>query len=148
MNTLWTHFRRLVMSMMLVAMTSFVLHSGALAGLHQHSPRSSDCQATASAGHVHRAASDVHQTIHNHGDGAAHHHAQAMDEVASEAQQVDAGAQGSCCASACPIAMAPLSLNAISAPMTLSLPLLPGSQRGAGTEPGHLKRPPRTISIA
>ena len=34
MNTLWTHFRRLITSVMLVAMTSFVLHSGALAGMH------------------------------------------------------------------------------------------------------------------
>ena len=53
MNTLWTHFRRLVTSVMLVAMTSFVLHSGALAGMHRHGQGPSDCQPMASAAHVH-----------------------------------------------------------------------------------------------
>jgi hypothetical protein len=153
LNTLWTHFRRLVTSLMLVAMASLVLHSGALAGLHQHGQGSPRCQPTASAGHGHqhgpRAAAYVHQIAHDHGDGITHPHGQAdaADEIAPDDQQADAGPQAPCCASACPIAMAPLGLDTISAPMTLALSLVPGSQRGSGIDPGHLKRPPRTLSI-
>lgn len=154
MNTLWTHFRRLVTSLMLVAMASFVLHGGALAGLHRHGQGSLECLETASAGHNHQhgpqAAVHVHQAAHDHGDGMAHHHAQAdaADEIAPDDQQAQAGPEGLCCASACPVAMAPLGLDTISAPMTLALSLVPGSQCGDGIDPGHLKRPPRTISIA
>jgi hypothetical protein len=153
LNTLWTHFRRLVMSLMLMAAASFVLHSGALAGMHRHGQGSSECEQTASSGPGHQhgpqVAAHVHQAAHDHGDGVAHHHAKAdaVDEVAPDDRQADAGPEGSCCASACPIAMAPLGLDAISAPMTLALSLVPGSQRGSGIDPGHLKRPPRTLSI-
>jgi len=153
LNTLWTHFRRLVTSLMLVAMTSFVLHSGALAGLHRHGQGSPECQEMASAGHHHQhapqAAAHIHQAAHDHGDGTPHHHAQAnaADEISSDDQQAKAGPEGPCCASACPVAMAPLGLSALSAPMTLALSLVPGSQRGSGIDPGHLKRPPRILSI-
>ncbi len=151
MNTLWTHFRRLVTSLMLVAVASFVLHSGALAGMHRHGQGSPDCEQTTSSGlgHQHdpQAAAHVHQAAHDHGDGVAHQHAKA-DVAASDDQKADAGTEGSCCASACPIAMAPLGLDTISAPMTLALSLVPGSQRGSGIDPGHLKRPPRTPCIA
>jgi hypothetical protein len=139
--------------MMLVAAASFVLHSGALAGLHRHGQGSPDCEQTASSGHGHQhgpqAAAHVHHSAHDHGDGITHHHAKAdvVDEATPDDQQADAGTQGSCCASACPIAMAPLGLDAISAPMTLVLSLVPGSQRGSGIDPGQLKRPPRTLSI-
>ncbi len=154
MNTLWIHFRRLVTSLMLVAVASFVLHSGVLAGMHRHGQGLPECQQTASSGHGHQhgsqAAPHVHQATHDHGDGVTHHHAKAdvTDEAAPDDRQADAGTQGSCCASACPIAMAPLGLTAISAPMTLALSLVPGSQRGSGIDPGQLKRPPRTPSIA
>jgi hypothetical protein len=154
LNTLWTHFRRLVTSLMLVAVASFVLHSGALAGMHRHGQGSPDCEQTASAGTGHQhgpqVAAHVHQAAHDHGNGITHHHAKAdvAVEVAPDDQKTDASPEGSCCASACPIAMAPLGLDAISAPMTLALSLVPGSQRGSGIEPGHLKRPPRTASIA
>ena len=153
MNTLWTHVRRLVMSLMLVAMTSFVIHSGALAGMHRHGQGSTDCEQTTSSGlghhHGPQAAAHVHQAAHDHGDGVAHRHAKAdvVDEVASDGQKADAGPERPCCASACPIAMAPLGLDANSAPMSLALSLVPGSRRGSGTDPGHLKRPPRTLSI-
>ena len=150
MNTLWTHFRRLVMSVMLMAMASFVFHGGALAGFHQHDQRSPACQATASLEHGHQTGGHVHQVSHEHGDEVAHHHAlaDAVDEVTPDGSTADSGAQAPCCASACPIALAVLSLNAISAPMTLALSLVPGSQRGSGIDPGHLKRPPRPVSIA
>jgi hypothetical protein len=153
LNSLWTHFRRLVTSLMLVAVASFVLHSGALSGMHWHRQGPSDCEQMASSGPGHQhgpqIAAHVHQTAHDHGDEVAHHRAMAgaADEVAPDGQQADAGPAGSCCASACPIAMAPLGLDAMSAPMTLALSLVPGSQRGSGIDPGHLKRPPRTLSI-
>ncbi|NBJ12816.1 hypothetical protein [Microvirga arsenatis] len=154
MSAAWIHFRLLVTSLMLVAVASFVLHSGVLAGMHRHGQGPSDCQQTASAGtghqHAPKATMHVHQAAHDHGDGVTHHHAKAdvAEEVAPDGQQADAGTQGSCCASACPIAMAPLGLSAISAPRTLALSLVPGSQRGSGIDPGQLKRPPRTPSIA
>jgi hypothetical protein len=153
LNTLWTHFRRLVTSLMLVAMTSFVLHSGALAGMHRHGQGSPDCEPTASAeyGHQHevQVAAHVHQKAHDHGDGITHHHAQAdvADEVAPDDQQADSGLEGPCCASACPIAMAPLGLDAISAPLGIAVALLPTCQKGSGLSLDGLKRPPRTPSI-
>jgi hypothetical protein len=151
LNTLWTHFRRLVTSLMLMAVASFVLHSGALAGLHRHGQGSPECEQTASAGHGHQhALAYVHQAAHDHGDGVTHHHAKAdaVDEVAPDDRQADAGPEGSCCASACPIAMAPLGLAAISAPMGIAVALLPTSQNGSGLSLDGLKRPPRTPTIA
>lgn len=152
MNTLWTHFRRLVTSVMLVAMASFVLHSGALAGMHRHGLGASDCQPVTSAahGHLHGAEAHVHQAAHDHGDGVAHHHdqADAADESAPDDQQAKAGPKGPCCASACPVAMAPLGLDAISASMGIAVALLPTSQNGSGMSLDGLKRPPRTPSIA
>ncbi|HEV2565303.1 MAG TPA: hypothetical protein VGU19_09480 [Microvirga sp.] len=151
MNTVWTHFRRLITSVMLVAMTSFVLHSGALASMHRHGRGASDCQSMASAahGHQHGAAAHVHQAAHDHGDGVGHHRAQAeaADESASDDQRAKASLEGPCCASACPLAMAPLGLDAISVPMGIAVALLPASQNGSGMSLDGLKRPPRTPSI-
>lgn len=153
MNTLWTHFRRLVMSLMLMAAASFVLHSGALAGMHRHGQGSSECEQTASAGTWHQhgpqVAAHVHQAAHDHGDGVAHHHAkaEAADGVASDDRQADVGPEGSCCVSTCPFAMTPLGLAAISAPMGIAVALLPTSQNGSGMSLDGLKRPPRTLSI-
>ncbi len=152
MNTVWTHFRRLVTSLMLVAVASFVLHSGALAGMHRHGQGPSDCKPMASAahGHLHGAPAHVHQAVHDHGDGVAHIHApvEAADESAPDDQPAKADLEGSCCASACPVAMAPLGLHAISAPMGIAVELLPTSQNGTGMSLDGLKRPPRTPSIA
>ncbi|WP_262271685.1 hypothetical protein [Microvirga yunnanensis] len=152
MNTLWTHFRRLITSVMLVAMTSFVLHSGALAGMHRHGLGASDCQPVASAaqGHLHGAGAHVHQAAHAHGDGVDHLHAQAdeADASAPDHQPSKASLEGPCCTSACPVAMAPLGLDAISAPMGIAIALLPTSQNGTGLSLDGLKRPPRTPSIA
>lgn len=150
MNTPWTHFRRLVTSLMLVAMASFVLHSGALAGMHRHGQSPSDCRpmAASAQGHLHGAEAHVHRAAHDHGDGAVHHHASddAADESAPDDRQ--ASAEGACCASACPVAMAPLSLAAISAPMGIAVALPATSQDGSGTSLDGLKRPPRTPGIA
>jgi hypothetical protein len=155
LSALWTHFRRLAASVMLVAMTSFVLHGAAMAGLHQHGPGSTECATTASAGHVHAATShqpstlDAHHAAHDHGSGVDHHHAKAdlPDEVASSDQQA-AGEGSPCCASICAIALTAFGLDTTSAPMEVSLILVPESQRGSGIDPNGLKRPPRTPDIA
>ncbi len=150
MSAVWTHFRRLIASLMLVAMTSFVLHSGVLAGMHRHGQGPSDCQPMVSTahGHQHGAAAHVHQAAHDHGDGVAYHHAQAAaDESAPDYQPAKADLDGPCCASACPVAMAPLGLDTISAPMGIAVALLPTSQNGTGMSLDGLKRPPRTINI-
>ena len=155
MNALWTHLRRLVASIMLVAMASFVLHGSAMAGLHQHGPGSTECATTASAGHVHPAAShehptpDLHQAAHDHGEGVAHHHAEAdlLDEAAPSDQQA-AGEGSPCCASICAIALTALGSDTTSVLLGASLILVPDSQTGSGIGPNGLKRPPRTPDIA
>ena len=40
MDRVWTHLRRLAASLMLAAVMSFVLHTGAMAGLDHHADRS------------------------------------------------------------------------------------------------------------
>ncbi|MXQ12298.1 hypothetical protein [Microvirga makkahensis] len=154
MNTLWTHFRRLVASLMLVAMTSFVLHGGAMAGMHQHGPGSTDCAAVAPAGHVHQAAAHNHsaahapQAGHVHGDGVAHQH---LDESLDPADAGDTASDAKpspCCASVCAIALTAFGPDGISAPMGIAAALLPTSQNGTGMSLDGLKRPPRTPSIA
>lgn len=149
--TLWIRFRRLGTSSMLVAMMALVLHSGALAGPHRHGQAShgqgsSECQRMVVAGHGHQ---HVHGTTPDHGGAITGHHARAAATLALAAdQRINAGPESSCCANACPVAVAPLSLETIAAPMTQARSLIPGSQRGSGIHPGLLKPPPRTISIA
>ena len=67
------HLRRLVASVMLVAMASFVLHGAAMGGFHPHKAGSDCAPVTA---HAH------HAQGHDHGDGIVHVHAeQATDMV-------------------------------------------------------------------
>lgn len=154
LNTLWIHFRRFVMSLMLVAMASFVLHGGALARLHQHGQRLPGCQEAAHTGHGHQqghqAAVYVHKAAHEHGNGVAPHHARgdAANQAASDGSTGGKGGKAPCCASACPVAMAAPSIDPIAAPMTPALTLVPGSDLGSGIEPGHPKRPPRPLDTA
>jgi hypothetical protein len=156
LNALWTHFRRLVASVMLVAVTSLVLHGSAMAGLHQHGPGSTDCAVPSSGGHVHQAAAhdhstpDAHQVGHGHGNGAAHHHAGAdpLDAAVPDDQQQAADEGSPCCAGICAIALAGFGPDTASAPMGATLILVPVSQRGSGIDPNGLKRPPRPPCIA
>jgi hypothetical protein len=153
LSAAWTRFRRLVASLMLVAMASFVLHGGAMAGVHQHGPGSTDCAASASVGHMHQAAAhdrsttNGHQPGHDHTAGAAHQHVDASLDPA------DAGDPGSdakaspCCASICAIAMPAIGPDAISAPIGIAVALLPASQNGTDMSLDGLKRPPRTPGI-
>ena len=154
MNAVLTHLRRLVASIMLVAVASFVLHGTAMAGVHQHAPGSTECATTASSGHVHQAAAHDHATIdvqlanHDHGTGVAHNHAEAdLSEDETPSDQHAAGEGSACCASVCAMALTEFGLNTMSAPMSSSLTLIPESQCGSGIDPNGLKRPPRTPSI-
>lgn len=156
MNAVWTHLRRLVASIMLVAVASFVLHGGATAGVHQHGQGSTDCATTASGGHVHRGAAHNHVTsgaqhaVHDdHGDSVAHHHADidpAEGEIPSHQQA--AGEGSDCCAGVCAVALIAYGSGTTSALMGTSHTLMLSSQRGSGIDPNGLKRPPRTPSIA
>ena len=148
MNTLWTHFRRLVASLMLVAMTSFVLHGGAMAGMHQHGPGSTECAPAAPAGHVRQAAVHDHSAAHDHADGAAHQHADTASDMADAGDPASDAEPSPCCASVCAIALTFIAPDALSAPMGIAVELLPASQNGTGMSPDGLKRPPRTPSIA
>ncbi len=154
MNALWTHFRRLVASVMLVAVASFVFHSGAMAGFHQHGPGSTECAPQAAAGHVHQAAAHGHdEPAHAHGDGKVHHHAQAdhdhadvTGDGATDDRQAAAG--DTCCANVCAVALTAFAPNTLFAPLDGTAELLPVSQDGVSTHLDGLKRPPRTPGIA
>jgi hypothetical protein len=153
LNTLWTHFRRLVASLMLVAMTSFVLHGGAMAGMHQHGPGSTECALAAPAGHVHHASVHDHssahaqQADHDPADGVAHQHADTALDTAEAGDPASDAKPSPCCASVCAIALTAIGSDAISAPMGIAAALLPTSQNGSGMSLDGLKRPPRTPSI-
>jgi hypothetical protein len=154
LNAVWTHFRRLVAGLMLVAMTSFVLHGGAMAGMHQHGLGSTECASTASAGHVHQAAAHdnseahSHQAEHNHADGSAHQHFDEFLDTADAGDLTSDAKPSPCCASVCAIALTAIAPDAISAPIGIAVELLPTSQDGTGMSLDGLKRPPRTPSIA
>jgi hypothetical protein len=154
-SAVWTRLRRLVASIMLVAVASFVLHGGAMAGLHQHGPGSADCGTPAPAGHVHQAGihdhgpSDIRHAPHDHGSGTAHQPTGAdvaSDDVPHDRQA--AGEGSACCAGVCAAAVIAVGLETASTRMGSRLVVIPGGQRGSGIDPNGLKRPPRTLSIA
>ena len=154
MSAAWTHFRRLVASLMLVAMTSFVLHGGAIAGMHRHSPGSTGCATNAPAGHVHQAAAQdrseahSHQGVHDHADGAAHQHLGESMDTADASDTASDAKSSPCCASVCAMALTAVAPNVISAPIGIAIELLPTSRNGTGMSLEGLKRPPRSPSIA
>lgn len=154
MSAVWTHLRRLVASLMLVAMTSFVLHGGAMAGMHRHGSGSTECAPAASAGHVHQAAAHdhssahFHQAGHDHADDVAPQHVDAAVDMADASNPAHDAKPSPCCASVCAIALTAITPSTISAPMGIAVALLPTSQNGTGLSLDGLKRPPRTSSIA
>jgi hypothetical protein len=132
--------RRLVASLMLVAMASFVLHGAAMARSHEHRNGATQCQpahgldvtAHHHDDHIRTAGQAADLASHDHGMKAGHH----------------APANGSCCSGHCPSTVAPFGIETVSAPVGLATTLRPGSQFGAGIDRDGLKRPPRTTSIA
>jgi hypothetical protein len=157
---MWTRLRRLVASIMLVAVASFVLHGGGMAGLHQHGRGSTECATPALGGHGNQAAvhghgtPDVQHETHDHGVGVAHHHADAdlakADLAAGDvSNDRHAASEGSaCCASVCAVALIAFGSDTMSVPMGSTLAVVFKSQIGSGINPNGLKRPPRTPSIA
>ena len=135
------HLRRLVASVMLVAMASFVLHGAAMAGFHSRGAGSPGCPPAA---HVHQGQG------HEHGATVTHLHspdAQVADSH-DQAGNADHHSDGPCCSSVCSVTLAILGSHLVSAPMGFAKPFQPESQVGSGIDQSGLKRPPRTPSIA
>ena len=132
---------------MLVAMASFVLHGAAMAGFHPHKAGSADCKPVVA--HAHQAPG------HDHGDGLVHVHAveQAADMAGHDhGSQADhhanGGSEGPCCSNICSVTLAMPGSDVVSAPIGFAKAFQSKSQVGCGIDPGGLKRPPRTPSIA
>jgi hypothetical protein len=147
-----SNFRRLVASLMLVAMASLVIHGGAMAGGHQHGLASSECAPHGPAAHVHTSAARDHPAGHVHqpengSDGVAHH-AHAMLDTTDAGDPGSKAKSSTCCASVCAVALVALGFHAIYAPIGIAVERLPTSQNGTGTCLDGLKRPPRTPAIA
>jgi hypothetical protein len=125
------------MSVMLVAVASFVLHAAAMAV-------TADCMATRAVDHHRQAAAHVH------GDGSLHVHAQAdvRKSGSGVAENRDAGQDDSCCSKACVAALAAKGPGAILGPMVPADAFLPERLDGAGMRPDDVRRPPRTPGIA
>jgi hypothetical protein len=149
LNAVWNRSRRLVTSIMLVAVTSFVLHGGPTAS-HAHGPAPNQQHAThhhagESASLEHRA--DVAQV---HAAGGAHEHAfaQPCDQNALAGDHHGSGeAWLPCCGSLCSFVLAPIGSETQSV-LLATAALIPVSQFGSGIDPNGLKRPPRTPCIA
>jgi hypothetical protein len=138
------HLRRLVASVMLVAMASFVLHGAAMAGFHPHETSSADCGPAAT--HAHQA------QPHDHGDGIVHVHAEQAADVADHddggTPDHANGGDGPCCSSVCSVTLVMSGSDVVSAPMGFAKAFQPESQVGSGIDQSGLKRPPRPPSIA
>lgn len=129
---MWTHVRRVVASIMLVAVASFVLHGSALARL---TPMHSGSGAAA---HHHESGAGA---AHTHG-AADHHHDAASDAADHHA------ATGACCGSFCATAITPFQREAVvsRAATSTTLPSLEADGRGIADE--GPRKPPRTPDIA
>ena len=137
MTALWIRVRSLVMSVMLVAVASFVLHAVAMAG-------TADCMTTTPLDHGRQAAAHVH------GDGSLHVHAEAKVQKSGSGgmENREAGQDNSCCTKVCVAALAAIGPDAILGPMVPADGFRPVRLDGAGMHPDDFKRPPRTPGIA
>ena len=140
-----TSLRRLVASMMLAAMASFVLHGAAMAGAHRHAAAPQGCEAV---GHVH---AEAKASAHVHADGTAHVHLTHDDPGPADhepsGQHHADGGDNTCCGSLCTVAItagAPATPSVLLR-VTEGLPFL--DQDGSGAALTGLKRPPRTTDI-
>lgn len=134
---LWPDFRRLVASLMLVAVTAFVLHGAAMA----------KAEAGKSGGlgtveHVYHVADGVdHQHL-----AADHDHADAGDQ--SDHHHGKGGSSGACCGSMCAFALPASALvHAVFLAM-VSVVLTAAADLWSGLDPSGLKRPPRPLFSA
>ncbi|WP_201860723.1 hypothetical protein [Microvirga soli] len=143
MSAVWTHLRRFVASLVLVAVTVFVLHNGAMAGMRAH-----DLDGARSGSHA-----ALIEKFQQHQDCAGETAGvEAEDGCASMGGGHDhEGAQGlhnSHCGSFCGFALPSVDLGPGTARIVAMITLTPVSQQGSGIDPNGLKRPPRTPCIA
>lgn len=147
MHASWTRLRRFIASAMLAAMVSFVLHGGAMAGLHQHASGAQECGWHASAKSPSHAAvatgHNHHGGEHAHGNGDAHAHLHADDVDGQKSAAAEP-----CCGSMCSIAISTYAPQAAWAPFSAAVELMPDDMGRPDKSPDGLKRPPRTSAIA
>jgi hypothetical protein len=127
----------------LVAMASFVLHNGAMAGLQAH-----DLDSARAGSH----AAPMEQFQQHQECGGETAVVEAGDGCASMGGSHDhEGAQGlhnSHCGSFCGFALPSVDLGPGTARTIAAITLTPVGQQGSGIDPNGLKRPPRTPGIA
>ena len=134
MHHTWTHIRRLVASIMLVAFASFVLHGSAMA-------RPAPMQSAAGAVTQHR------HSAHDHGIGAHADHAAAERHHDSNAPDHH-GATGACCGSFCATAIAPFARDVAVCRVETSVAVPSFEADGHGIAGESPRKPPRTPDIA
>ena len=134
----WTHIRRLVASIMLVAFASFVLHSSAMARV---TPLHSGSDAAVHDHHAHAG--------HVHGASATHTHAMAGPHGDANPGASDhKGANGACCGSFCAAAITPFARIVAVSFVETSAALPTFDVDGHGIADEGPRKPPRTPDIA
>ncbi|MBJ6126843.1 hypothetical protein [Microvirga splendida] len=143
MSAVWTHLRRFIASLVLVAMAVFVLHNGAMAGMQAHGLDSvrSGTQAA------------IAKELQQHpGCGGETAGVEVEDGCALMGADHDHdGAQGlhnPHCGSVCGFALPSVNLGLATVRVVAMITLTPESQQGSGIDPNGLKRPPRTPHAA
>ena len=139
MNRMWTHLRRLAKSLMLLALTSFVLHSGAMAGPTGHGTF------TFGAGEGVSRTSESRQMDDEGGRGlpevtSSNTRACALSDNDHDGDRLNDLPH---CGNVCGIALPSFDLGAVAAPATdVTLAML--SQRGSEMGHGHERCPSPT----
>lgn len=139
MKAVWTHLRRYVTGLVLVAMASFVLHGGALAGLGGHNPGHTRTEAHAS----HSKTSDQ-----PHQDCTGGFVVEAPEGCAPGADDGADGPHSPHCGSVCGLALPTAAVGPAAVLAADTAPLSLESRLESGIDPNGLKRPPRTPGIA
>lgn len=127
---------------MLVAVTSFVLHSGAMAGVHARGIVSHQSSAATHIGACRQSQSENGDRITHvrAPDACAHMMADSDHESAG-------GTHKPHCSTVCGLVLPSIGLGAVAAPV-IAVTLALMSQHGSGLDPDSLQRPPRTPCIA
>jgi hypothetical protein len=132
----WTHIRRLVAGIMLVAFASFVLHGSAMARV---TPMHSG---TGGAGQHHD------HGAHDHGASAAHTHGATDHDHNGAPDAADPlGATDACCGSFCATAITPSQREAVVSRVATSAALRSYEADVHGVPDEGPRKPPRTPDI-
>ncbi|WP_201860712.1 hypothetical protein [Microvirga soli] len=142
LDPVWTRLRRLVASLMLTAVTAFLLHGGGMAGLHAHSAVSIESW---------EAAARINGSPQpDGGDGHGAAGVRASDICACALLEADHDGAGPNhpphCGTVCGMALPSFGPGSAMAPATATR-LAMVSRQGSGADPDGLKRPPRTFDI-